>query len=161
MIDDDKSAPVPRKSLLQEIRDILAKPDGETQMLRELCRLACKWNVDADSFHELLLEAEIRDTRASEIKAVLLCPAVCERFCRSAKATWKKSLDDARAERPNALQMRAARLVRLLFRNAQAGFWPPEGVEGWTLERDWRGQIRLRHAQHGTLEMLKVVFRVP
>lgn len=115
--------------LLIEIKRLVERLDWQESLrnggvFRELCRLACEWDVDPESFRRLLVRAGMNASRASEIKAVLESSKVCENFLdRRQPISWKQALEQARkqTQSPNKLQQVARRLVQLVLGNQ--GLW--------------------------------------
>jgi CBS-domain-containing membrane protein len=91
-----------------------AESDANGGRFAQLCRLACKWSVDPESFRAMLVRADLADSRASEIKCVLECVRACRDFIRSKNAiSWRQALIEARQHRlqiPELLQA-ARRLI--------------------------------------------------
>ncbi len=147
----------PGQDLLAETTRLVAQLEAgeERGVFRSLCALARQARVDPEDYRRVLLRAGLRASRASEIKAVLLCPAICEEFTRD-QLSWKESLAAAREQRNDPMTRTAALLVRLLFRHGPSCVGPAPG-HTWCLEIDDHGQYRLL-LPAGTLEMTKLSF---
>jgi hypothetical protein len=143
-----------RELIAQALRDLENNEDG---LVRELCRLAVRGKVDAESYRDLLVDAGLRVERASEIKQVLLRPNILNQFLNG--YPWKKALAEARQESPKAAERAARRLVGLLFRRGQQ--WDPASpqVTAWRLQWDRKHQFKLT-GPDGTLEVLVVMLPV-
>lgn len=143
--------------LQQQVEELVDQlfSQAEESVFRRLCRLAHSWKIDPEDFRRMLLRARLRPSRASEIKAVLLCPEICVQFIRRTKAlSWKNALKQARGCVEDPVTVAAANLIRELFDNA--AHWPlDESEAGWKLAADERRQFRLQHADGTVIEVLR------
>ena len=150
----------PARDLTPEIKRLIQEleTDEEGGVFRNLCSLARQALVDPEDFRRMLLRCELRASRASEIKAILLCPVVCDDFIQK-RRSWKEALAAARDEANEPVARSAALLVRRLFTHGPAclGAAPDSG---WLLESDGQGHFRLQ-TPAGTLEMRRLSFTAP
>jgi hypothetical protein len=144
--------PVSEEELLKQIQEILARFE-EDELCRGLCRLARDWNLREEPFRRLLVKAGMRPPRASEIKLVLSFHELRDKFLH--RATWTKTLQEARDRSPGALDRAAKGLTKILEQKAH--LWP-EGTrhQGWLLEKFARRQFRLS-SERGKLELLRAL----
>src|SRR5581483_3597943 len=85
--------------------------EDEGNRARALCWLAISYQADPATFAGLLMSCGLRACRASEIKAVLLAPEICQQFIND-QLKWKGALEKARDDGSSAEQRVAALLVR-------------------------------------------------
>jgi hypothetical protein len=125
--------------------------DGNVR--RDLCRLALQWQVDPEYYRQLLLEADLLDPRASEIKTLLLAPEVCRRFV-DGTLTFRAALELSRDAASDPIKRASGAFFRTFL--TEGKLWETGQTEqGWTIERGPHEVLRLI-GNCGTLEVCSV-----
>jgi hypothetical protein len=147
----------PADELQREILRLVQRLEddaGARGIFKALCQLARKYRVAPDTYRSYLVKAGLWPSRASEIKAVLERPGVCDPFLEG-KVSWKKSLAAAREFNLGPVRHAARRLIQLLFRNGPA-LAASTTTRNWRVEQCGPGHFRF-HDARGTLELQTVL----
>jgi hypothetical protein len=133
----DQPTPKPEdEEILRKIREIVVRLASEDQvsLFRELVRLAAGYELGAPAFRNLLLQAGLAPSRASELSRVRGCHDACQHFTRKdSPCSLREALMEARAQAANAVRRTTAQLLRGLIR--QGSQWGPgQTFDGWTLQ---------------------------
>jgi hypothetical protein len=112
----------PADPIQQQIEALVGTLSGDNEsgeVFRGLCTLALKWQLSPDDFRARLVRAGLHDSRASELKMVLMHHDIVRDFLNRSKP-WADALADSRKEwaanKPSTLKEAAARVVRLIYR---------------------------------------------
>lgn len=155
------------KFLVEEIGRILsaanlAESEENWGKFRRLCRLAVEWGIDPETYRQILVAAGLAKSRASELKRVLECPAVCAAFVDEAESkTWNEALLEARqlGQSPeelgaHQLTLLARKLIRLVVRHMEMHEGRDFVREEFQIYRSVPGSFILVHVEQGSFKLI-------
>lgn len=138
------NAPDPLEDLKRELRVLIEQLDDQEEagLFRRLTEAGLRSNANPHQYRTLLIEAGLRESRASELAALLRCREIAQAFVDE-DLHWRAALDQVRRESGKAEGRAAAALVRRLLRYGH--LWgPTTACRGWTFERAPGGRLIFR-----------------
>ena len=152
-----------REEISRLVRVILDDPSLDETLenqgwLRFLCTLSTKYGFDPESFRKILVREGLERSRASEIKSILECPDVRDRFvAETDRLCWSAALRLAREQLDNeqrtheyALKQAARKIIWLLVHKEWPGCADIQSQNApLSVMREPTGKFTITHAASG------------